>query len=212
MTNYSVKQFRLLIALTISLGLGFGRTLPVQASAIVKPADRLQLDNYQFKLTDPASPRSAHGQPKAAATQRGSSGAASGTLSTQAAPATASRSQTSQPANGQEGSSFNGFSIGALGAVIALIIYNLFHRGGGKPAEPAELAKSPAPPITTEGTGPTVDLSLSDPAGQEEPGEKFVDPVAVPTPALLPGLLALGLKLRQKQKAEAQTVSELKVS
>ncbi|MGB6016131.1 MAG: PTPA-CTERM sorting domain-containing protein [Nodosilinea sp.] len=207
MTRHSVKQFRLAATLLIALGLGFTRILPVQASTIAQFTDSSNLEkNYQFNLENStlAPPSSAKNKPLASGVQAEETGAAIGIFSTKSDSSTANRSSANQSQKEPGDASGNGFLPFALIVTLALIIYNLLNR--------RTAAAQPAPPtapstLTTNGANaPTTILPPAE--GEKEESE----PVTVPTPALLPGLLGLGLKLMRQKEVESQAASELEVS
>ncbi len=103
-------------------------------------------------------------------------------------------------AKDQGDNSSEGFFALVIFATIVAIFYNLISRG-----------KSVAP---VSSSGPTTGLSSPEVAVIAEPKAisppvlgkpKSDEPVAVPTPALLPGLLGLSLKLLRQKKAESQS-------
>ncbi len=207
MTGHSMKQFRLAATLLVALGLGFTRILPVQASASAEFGDSSKLEkNYQFNLDDSTlvPSHSVKNKPSASFVQSGKSSTAKDISPTQNDSSTAKRSKANQSQKRPGDASGNGFFPFALVAIITLIIYNLLNRGGSTAAaEPTQASSTLA---TNGASDPTM---LPPPAAMEEKKEP---PVAVPTPALLPGLLGMGLKLMRDKKVHALTASGLEAS
>ncbi len=210
MTCHSMKQFRLAATLLVALGLGFTQTLPVQASAVGEFADSSILEkNYQFNLEDSTltPSQSVKNKPSAAVVQAGETGSAIGNFSTKTNSSAANRSQAKQSQKESGDAGDNRFFPFALIAIIAVIIYNLFSRGG------RTAAAQPTPrttPSTQTTTGPNDPATLPSPPSQVE--QEPPAPVAVPTPALLPGLLGMGLKLMRQKKVHSQTAPGLEAS
>ncbi|PSR17492.1 hypothetical protein C8255_12330 [filamentous cyanobacterium CCP3] len=208
MPHHSIKQLKLVTALLVAFGLGFTRILPVQASAIAGVTDSSKLEKtYQFHLEDStlATPQSAKNKPPASVVQAGAGSAISNDpTKTNSSAAKTSQAKQSQKEPGDTAD--NRFFPFALIAIIAVIIYNLLNRGGRTPAA------QPTPPTapstqTTSGANDPVTLPPS-----QVNDKDAAEPVAVPTPALLPGLLGLGLKLMRQKKVGAQTASGLEAS
>lgn len=204
MTGHSMKQFRLAATLLVAIGLGFTRILPVQASAIADFADSSNLEkNYQFKLEDPtlAPSQSVKNKPPASVTQVGT-GSAIGNFPTKTEPSAAKTSQAhrSQKKSGDDDD--NRFFFIVWIAFIAAIFYNFLTRG----AHPAA-AEKPTPPKDGEANSEAKNSTTLSSSKVDNEAE----PVAVPTPALLPGLLGMGLKLMRDKKVHSQTASGLEV-
>jgi hypothetical protein len=208
MTRHSIEQFRLAATLLVALGLGLTRILPVQASAIAGVTNSSKPEKtYQFYLEDSTSvtSQSVKNKPPASVVQTGA-GSAIGNSPTKTDSSAARTAQANKSQKEPGDDSANGFFPLALIAIIAVIIYNLLNRGGRTAA--AQPTPQTAPPAQkTSGTNNPTTLPPSQ-VDDKDP----VEPVAVPTPALLPGLLGMGLKLMRQKKAHLQTAPDLEVS
>jgi hypothetical protein len=198
----SVKSFKLAVTVAISLSLGFAKVLPIQAAAIATPTRNEQsLKSEQFKLDQfedlfPALKDAGNDQYKSR--QRVVSMESTEPSPTKAKGIKGAKAQSEGEQGGSVGEGFGAF---VLFATIFFILYSLFFRQGSA-AAPQPTAKVAAPSQgAPEDTVTTPDLA-GGPA----------DPAVIPTPALLPGLLGLGLKLLRQKKADSQLSPELEVS
>ena len=199
MNAHSMKRFKLAIAIPLSLGLGMARVLPVEAAAIARPTAPSQshsqpLDGYQFKLDGLALPSTAKPSAKVAQTALEPPNWSADTPAPKAPQAA-----KGDAANKQEEKSSEGFFALVIFATVLAIIYNLISRG-----KSAATVSPPGP--KTESSSPAAAIAETKAISPPVLEKKVADePVAVPTPALLPGLLGLSLKLFRQKKAEPQS-------
>ncbi|TVQ10489.1 MAG: PTPA-CTERM sorting domain-containing protein [Leptolyngbya sp. DLM2.Bin27] len=220
----SINNFKLAVTVVLSFGLGMARVLPVQAAAIAKPLNPSQsysqtLESYQLKLDDLTLPSTVKTQTRAAQTALAPFSWDAEAPAPQVAQATqADRDDTEagQGARFSEGL----FSV-VFFATLAYMIYNLISRGRSvatvsppsptttRPAStgPASTGPVSTGPVSTGpvSTGPAAPNAATETSAPPTWGETPSNaPVAVPSPALLPGLLGLSLKLLRQKKAEPQ--------
>jgi hypothetical protein len=200
MNAYLMNKFKLAVAIPLSLGLGVARVLPVQAAAIISPtaASRSYFqppDSYQFKLDDIALPSPAKSQARGAQTALEPPN-----WSAQPPAPQTSRAAKRDSAKNQGDNSSEGFFVLVIFATIIAIFYNLISRGNS--GNTVASSGSKAGPSSLDMAAIADPEVISPPALDKT---TFEEPVAVPTPALLPGLLGLGLKLFRQKKAESQS-------
>lgn len=202
MNDHSMKRFKLAIAIPLSLGLGMARVLPVEAAAIAKPtapspSHSQPLDGYQFKLDGLALSSTAKPMAKVAQTALEPP-----TWSADTPAPKAPQTAKGDAANNQEEKSSDGFFALVIFATVLAIIYNLISRG-----KSAATVSPPGPKTgqsSPEAAAIAETKAIAPPALEQKASD---EPTAVPTPALLPGLLGLSLKLFRQKKTESQTAA-----
>jgi hypothetical protein len=199
MTTHSIKRFKLAVAVVLSFGLGMARVLPVQAAVLAKPIDPLRsrsqpLDSYQFQLDDLTLRLPSAAKPQARVAQ---TALESPSWSTETPAPRASRAARGDAAKGQGASYSEGFFSLVFFTTIVFLIYKLI--SSGKSVAAASLPGPATAPSSPAAAAITTTETIAPPALVETESD---EPVAVPTPALLPGLLGLSLKLFRQKKAE----------
>ncbi len=172
MTHHStLKRLNLAVAMTLALGLGITRALPVQAASLTNSSNNPLIPESQaFKLEKMTfNPNGATDNPINTAYL----GQGDSTLAPSDILASGAGEEGEESASTLEGIVF----ISALAAILIALLGN-----GGQGSD----AKA-APPTTD-------------------------DLVPVPTPALLPGLLGLGLKLLRQKKADSERSLDAEVA
>jgi hypothetical protein len=202
MTADLMKKSKLAVAVVLSFGLGMARVLPVHAVAIAKPTTPGQshtqpLDSYQFKLDDLALPAATKTQVRVAQTAFEPLNQSAETATPKASGATRGAA-----AKGQGTLFSEGFFSLVFFATVLYIIYNLIASNKSV----ADVNQSN--PTTESSSSETAAIAALETTEPLTPGETAPDkPAAVPTPALLPGLLGLSLKLFRQKKAESRAAA-----
>ncbi len=183
MTHHStLKRLNLAVAMTLALGLGITRALPVQAASLTNSSNNPLIPESQaFKLEQMTfNPNGAKTKPISTSYQ----GQGNSTL----APNTTTTDKTLVSSAGGDAapvSPLEGIVLIGLIGVILVAIFDLF-----------------------DGDQGSKDQAASQNVSKSNPQE----PVPVPTPALLPGLLGLGLKLLQQKKADSERSLDAEVA
>jgi hypothetical protein len=185
MTHHStLKRLNLAVAMTLALGLGITRALPVQAASLTNSSNNPLIPESQAFKLEQMTFNSNGAKTKTINTSYQGQGNSTLAPNTETTNKTLARSTGGQgesgvaPASPLEGIFFI--------AALAAFLIALFSNGGQGSKTQA------APP----------------PNGNPDPGQ----PVPVPTPALLPGLLGLGLKLLQQKKADSERSLDAEVA
>jgi hypothetical protein len=187
--HLSVKGFNLAVATTICLGLGAARTLPVQAAVLTNSArDRqtLEYPTLNFEFSPLTSQPATSSQPYATTITSGNVLSANSS-STGAAPAKGAADNKEEE---DSDSALEGFFLLAFFSMLLILIANLL--SGGEGSTQTTQQALPQTPLANPGGGTPLNPSA--------PGTS----TPVPTPALLPGLLALSLKLLRQKKSDSQ--------
>lgn len=204
MSYRSIQKFKLAVTVAVSLGLGFARVLPIQAASVAKPSHNLQsLESQRFKVNEPnlklnITPTSP--TPTYTTKNQGViNGVKPGAFDTQGINIAAGDADQKEDDSAAGGF----FGLALLVALIILIINSFSNNKSPASTTPPQSTTALPPEGTTGGTS-TSPLPGGD--------QGINDPVPVPTPALLPGLLALSVKLLRQRKDQTEMALESELS
>ncbi len=196
------KGLYLGIATAVTVGLGAGDVLPLQMASAAYAADKTTLAQSKE-----LAPNQARGdQPDAREKQVSASGWSLEKLFEEFSLSSSTDGSTeSLEDTAEDEEPLSGFVIMAsLMALFAGLLASLISNGSSSDSS-SSVDFAGAPPANFPGNGGSdSDAPSSD--GGSDSGEK---PKKVPTPALLPGLLAMGFKAFRKQQGEVQPANHL---